>query len=154
MPFVRPHHAGPHPPGPFGPPLALLREDGRKGSTGRPGHDARTEPDDRGPGRVLVCAVCRRRITSESARMTKAGRHLHVFANPLGLVFEVGCFNVAAGCLRTGPPSLDFTWFPGYAWQPAVCSGCGGHMGWFYQDASGDAFWGLLVERLEPEDDH
>ncbi len=146
------HRAITHIPGPVRPPLALLREDEGERTPGRPGHDARPKEGGPGPGRVLVCRVCRRRITTESARMTKAGRHLHVFANPMGLVFEIGCFSVAAGCLRAGPPSLEFTWFPGYAWQPAICSGCGGHMGWFWQHASGDGFWGLLVERLDPED--
>lgn len=134
-------------------PLSLLREKGRQRAPGSPGHDLEPETDGPGGRRVLVCTVCRKRITTESARMAKGGKHLHVFANPMGLVFEIGCFSVAAGCLRAGPQSLEFTWFPGYAWQPAVCAGCGGHMGWFWQNASGDAFWGLLLERLEPSDD-
>lgn len=29
-----------------------------------------------------------------------------------------------------GTPCLRFSWFPGYAWQIAVCSQCNGHLGW------------------------
>jgi len=50
-----------------------------------------------------------------------------------------------------GDLSPEFTWFPGYAWQPTICRGCRLHLGWRYVAAHGAAFFGLILPLLEPE---
>ena len=98
-------------------------------------------------GRVLVCAACLQAVTSTSARIEMSGSHAHTFSNPHGLVFHIGCFALAPGCGAASDPSTLHTWFPGYAWQIAVCRGCGEHLGWLFR--SGDSrFHGLILDRL------
>jgi hypothetical protein len=103
-------------------------------------------------GRLLVCAVCRHGIAPASARTARSGRHAHTFANPHGFVFHIGCFATAPGCRAAGGPSADFTWFPGFAWQIAVCRGCGEHLGWLFRSTA-EAFCGLILDRLVEQDD-
>ncbi len=96
----------------------------------------------------LVCAACGHRITSEAERIAVAGAHAHTFTNPHGLSFHIGCFREAPGCRDQGPGSLEYTWFAGYVWSIASCTGCGGHLGWRYRDTAGDGFFGLILDRL------
>jgi len=96
---------------------------------------------------ALLCFHCLHPITSRREKTSVCGGHTHVFANPGGLVFEIGCFRTAPGCGHDGPPTLEFTWFEGYAWQIATCNGCLSHLGWYYTSA-GSSFYGLILSRL------
>jgi hypothetical protein len=87
-------------------------------------------------------------VTDESRCITVAGSHEHVFANPYGMVFRLGCFAAAPGVVGLGVPSSDFTWFAGTVWQIVVCAACGAHLGWRYDWPGGDIFFGLLLDRL------
>ncbi len=101
----------------------------------------------------LLCADCGHRITTESARIDKLGRHSHTFTNPHRVTYRIGCFREAAGCSYAGAPTLEFTWFPGYAWRLALCSACGIHLGWLYRGTEATAFHGLILNRLRSEKD-
>ncbi|EKO38261.1 MAG: hypothetical protein B193_3037 [Solidesulfovibrio magneticus str. Maddingley MBC34] len=87
-------------------------------------------------------------ITAPSWRVAVTGSHRHVFANPHGHVFEIGCFAAAPGCAAVGLLTSDFSWFPGTIWQIAVCVACGLHLGWRYVQGDGGAFFGLILDRL------
>lgn len=95
----------------------------------------------------LRCAACFSSITGEQHRMKVDGSHQHVFANPHGIVFEIGCFEQAPGCRLIGLPSNEFPWFAGHYWQIAVCAKCSQHLGWRFSSAHA-AFWGLVLELL------
>lgn len=117
----------------------------------------RTERPESGPGetneggRRLVCRVCGHPVTSEAARMSVNGSHEHVFFNPHGIMFELGCFASAPGAGTQGPAVSEFSWFAGHTWQIAVCGACVTHLGWRF--ASGDAsFYGLIPSALHPEE--
>jgi hypothetical protein len=98
------------------------------------------------PETPLYCARCGHLITRERYRTTVNGRHSHTRVNPYGFVFHFGCFSEAEGCLVTGPPTSEDSWFAGYAWEYAHCAACHAHLGWaFHGDGS---FFGLLVDRL------
>jgi hypothetical protein len=99
----------------------------------------------------LVCAQCGQPITAAHWRMAVAGAHNHVFANPHGQVFEIGCFSSAPGCVAVGPATQDFSWFSGTIWQVAVCASCGLHLGWRYVRDNGGAFYGLILDRLRQQ---
>ncbi|ABW66434.1 cereblon family protein [Desulfosudis oleivorans] len=105
--------------------------------------------DEKAPEKqeALRCFRCLHPITRREEQTTVNGRHSHVFANPGGMIFEIGCFRGAPGCGHAGSPTLEFTWFDGYAWQVAVCSGCMSHLGWYYTTA-GASFYGLILNRL------
>ncbi|NJB66771.1 hypothetical protein GGQ74_000411 [Desulfobaculum xiamenense] len=131
----------------------LISPDGRgDDSAGSVIVDERSETSDGSGGNALVCRFCGTRITTSGARTRIGGKHHHVFFNPSGLIFEVGCFSAAQGLLFGGPASLEFTWFPGYAWQPVACSGCLEHLGWHYS-GFGTGFFGLILTSLREVSD-
>ena len=83
--------------------------------------------------------------------MTVNGKSEHVFFNPQGDVFELGCFAAATNLLSAGPKTDEFTWFAGFAWQATVCMGCGVHLGWRYTGDAG-GFYGLILAELDEID--
>ena len=96
----------------------------------------------------IVCRQCRHGITSRSQRTVVENAHRHTFANPEGIVFEIGCYEKAWGCSYAGPSSAEFTWFPGYRWRIAVCANCRIHLGWRFSSGEGHFFHGLITDRL------
>lgn len=97
--------------------------------------------------RVLACARCQRVITSMVERTEMNGAHEHVFVNPDGQRFRIGCFADARGLLRVGPASLEWTWFAGCTWQSEVCAGCRDFLGWLYRQGE-HRFHGLVLDGL------
>jgi hypothetical protein len=110
-------------------------------------HDEDT-PDDRDNEKYIFCRQCYQVITSEMERIDVQGCHKHTFANPHGLVFEIGCFRLAPGCIYSGKPVADFTWFSGYKWQLAACGKCLVQMGWRFVSSGSQYFNGLILDRL------
>ena len=116
---------------------------------------APTTNDEREPKkeeRHIVCRQCGQRLTRPSERIAVNGSHTHTFANPSGLVFEIGCFGMARGCAFIGSPSMEFPWFAGYSWQIAICSACQTHLGWLFQGTHGNQFFGFILDRLQEVD--
>jgi hypothetical protein len=112
---------------------------------------ARLNREEAETGGVLVCRACRSRITRRDLGMEINGRHRHVFFNPDGLVFELGCFASARNLTPAGIETGEFTWFPGYRWQVVLCTGCSTQLGWRYEGRDG-AFFGLIIKALMAED--
>jgi hypothetical protein len=92
------------------------------------------------------CAACGHGITGREQSIEVAGKFVHRFVNPAGLVFDIGCFREASGCVAVGEPVLEWTWFATYRWQVAVCGRCSVQLGWRY--TGGGSFFGLILERL------
>ena len=105
------------------------------------------EQDAGGGGARLACRACRQEVTRTGARIRVNGKHSHVFFNPNGNVFEIGCFARATACLGVGPVTSEFTWFTGYAWQVAICLRCHSHLGWIFR-SSEKGFYGLILKAL------
>lgn len=97
--------------------------------------------------KVLRCRSCDFTITTVKQGVSRDGKHRHTFFNPAGIVYEIGCFSDAPGCLIHGHRSREFTWFKGYSWQVVYCSNCTEHLGWYFSTA-GSGFFGLLLNRL------
>jgi hypothetical protein len=123
----------------------------RGGSDEKPGDAEQPHPSiisrTRGD-RAIWCAACKTRVSSEEARIAVDGGHRHVFTNPAGFSYEIGCFSTAEGCVVRGEPSAEATWFAGCAWSCAHCANCTEHLGWSYEGRA--AFFGLILERLMP----
>ncbi|MEJ5358272.1 MAG: cereblon family protein [Desulfobacterales bacterium] len=96
----------------------------------------------------IRCRACGAGIARPVDRIAVGGRHRHRFANPYGIVFEIGCFAAADGCVPVGTPTEEFTWFSGHRWQVALCAACRTHLGWRFAPAAGNGFFGLILERL------
>jgi hypothetical protein len=97
------------------------------------------------------CGRCKHAITEEGWQITILGRHNHRFMNPVGVVYNVGCFEEAPGVVTAGSPEARWTWFPGFEWQVVRCSECQLHLGWLYTRES-SAFFGLIIDRLHKGD--
>ena len=97
---------------------------------------------------VFYCFLCDHEITSERARISVNGSAKHVFTNPDGIVFQLGCFAAATGCAQTGTPTEEHTWFAGYNWRFALCANCHTHLGWLYSNEDDSTFYGLILDRI------
>lgn len=97
--------------------------------------------------RLVHCRTCRMAVTSSANSILVNGRHHHTFPNPLGIVFEIGCFSAAGGCLHRGQSTGEYSWFPGYTWCFALCAGCRAHLGWHYTSPASN-FYGLIMANL------
>ncbi|WP_320169445.1 cereblon family protein [Maridesulfovibrio sp.] len=95
----------------------------------------------------IVCRNCGLTITDPTSGIEVEGRHEHSFFNPHGYLFEILCFSNAPGCMTTGYPSSEFTWFAGHTWQVAICALCGSHLGWKFSSGS-SAFHGLIKNSI------
>ncbi len=95
----------------------------------------------------ILCSFCYTHITDHHQRIQVNDAHRHVFANPHGIVFEIGCFKTAKGCFPFEESSTEFTWFPGYSWRISICRNCMNHLGWYFVSRT-DSFFGLIIERL------
>jgi hypothetical protein len=110
---------------------------------------AEIEAEDVDP--LVRCAACRHPVTSERQRISVNDAREHRFVNPHGFLFHIGCFRDAPGCVAWGPPTFEFTWFPGAAWCHASCGGCRGHLGWRFDGGPSAVFFGLVLNRLVSE---
>jgi len=97
---------------------------------------------------LLLCRQCHQMIARPADQISVNGAHRHVFANPHGLVYEIGCFCAVTGCCYVGGMSTEFTWFAGHAWRILACTGCLSHLGWVFIAGGGDRFYGLILDRL------
>lgn len=142
--FVHLHRRGPSPSAP----RLLLRTAPR----GRPnGSAAEIDPDRRlaaSTADAVICRQCGREITAATESRVVNNAHVHTFANPEGIVFEIACYGDAWGCAYVGPASSEFTWFSGHVWRIAVCAGCHVHLGWRFASSDGRHFHGLITSRI------
>jgi|GEM_PF-2277656 len=103
--------------------------------------------EDLSAGQMLLCAACEHPVTTTAARVQIAGAHVHRKQNPHGYFFTFGCFGAAPGAAGTTEPTLEATWFDGFAWSMAHCLQCRAHLGWRYESGP-QRFFGLILERL------
>ena len=93
-----------------------------------------------------LCAWCLNRVANEKDRFQYGGKDEFAFTNPAGLRFKIITFTQTLGCRRAGKPTLEHTWFAGYAWSFCHCDQCGQHLGWCYTGQQ--EFVGLIKNRI------
>ena len=93
-----------------------------------------------------LCAWCHNRVANEKDRFSYNGKDEFTFTNPERTRFAIITFSRTLGCRETGTPTLEHTWFPGYAWSFCLCDECGQHLGWYY--SSKIEFAGLITTRI------
>jgi len=99
----------------------------------------------------IICRQCRQLLSKFNERVLVNGFHRHTFANPSGLVFEIGCYAQVRGCMPYGSPSNEFAWFANHTWQIILCAKCLSHLGWLFSSTDGRVFFGLIVDRISEE---
>jgi hypothetical protein len=129
-----------------------LRPNGDRQLFGQPTDDVSSDVTPTEEERWIVCRQCQQRLTRPSERISINGSHSHTFANPSGVVFEIGCFRMASGLHFIGPPSYEFPWFTGHSWQIVICSACQTHLGWWFRGPDTNQFFGLIQDRLREID--
>ncbi len=95
----------------------------------------------------ILCHRCQHWITTPDTRIIVQGQHQHIVTNPSGIEFELGCFSTAVGVIEEGIPTLEHTWFKGFAWRFGICGNCFIHLGWAYS-AGETQFYGLILKKL------
>jgi hypothetical protein len=131
-------------------PLDLLRTPKAKGPVGKPSPVSREDTKEKDavrPETVILCRRCNQIISSSNEKISVNGSHRHTFANPHGLVFDIGCFQTVTGCGYAGPPSDEFSWFTGFSWRIVLCGMCLAHLGWVFL-SGGSSFHGLILDRI------
>lgn len=128
--------------------LDLLKWHDQPGEPGRHTYTSTSDEPEEDTANVIVCRQCLHTITFASEHRMINGAHIHTFANPDGIIFEIGCYHDAMGCGYIGRASSEFTWFNGYVWRIAVCGSCLVHLGWRFSGADGGFFHGLITSRL------
>ena len=98
--------------------------------------------------KALLCRQCLLTITNRSELIEVEGAYEHTFANPQGVVFQIGCFGSVKGCGHVGPATDEWSWFKGFRWQIALCGMCLTHLGWYYTSKYMNSFHGLILDRL------
>jgi cereblon len=133
------------------PPLALLKRDATRPKPIRDIDHQRASARQR--RRPLVCRHCLSEISDASALFgMDSDNPIRVFPNPHGTLREIMTVRFATGLHLVGPPTTEFTWFAGYAWEVAYCESCARHLGWRFSAvepaAELDTFYGLLCSEV------
>ncbi len=107
--------------------------------------------EEKAPERGLIyCARCSHVVGRSADATSVNGSHEHSLTNPYGISFHLGCFTQALGCTLSGERTAADTWFPGFQWRYASCTGCGQHLGWYFDNAD-SYFYGLVLDRIQQE---
>jgi cereblon len=81
----------------------------------------------------FICKRCRNKIAiyNDIFAMSKDSVNAN-YCNPAGYIHEtLTVTKTLDGAVRmVDRASVEFSWFPGYAWQIAICSNCQTHVGW------------------------
>ncbi|HWQ90997.1 MAG TPA: cereblon family protein [Clostridia bacterium] len=93
-----------------------------------------------------LCLWCHNRVANERDRFRYQGKDEFAFTNPDGVHFQIITFSCILGCVRTGTPTLQHTWFPDHSWSYCQCDQCGQHLGWFYSGEN--TFIALIKSRI------
>lgn len=123
-----------------------LRENCRKQRIRKGAVSTWSEEEDV-PEEAIFCRTCGEVVTARKQMIEVSGTHTHTFFNPAGIVFELGCFRQAKGCVVVGKPTDEFSWFAGHVWSYALCKACQNHPGWFFEGRD-SSFFGLILPRL------
>lgn len=101
------------------------------------------------------CKRCRTRIACYSDIFAMAKGNVNVnYCNPAGYIHETLTVHktIDDSARIVERPSTEFSWFPGYAWQIAVCNKCSSHIGWKFiavtKNLKPKTFFGLSCKSL------
>lgn len=101
------------------------------------------------------CKRCKTQIASYSDIFAMAKGNVNAnYCNPAGYIHETLTVHKTSEDAErlVDRPSTEFSWFPGYAWQIAVCKQCSSHIGWKFSALSKHlkpkSFFGLSCKSL------
>ncbi|XP_018014563.1 protein cereblon, partial [Hyalella azteca] len=79
----------------------------------------------------LGCVHCEALVARrEDLLIVSSDGQQSAYVNPGGFVHEIITVRTTDRLYLLGAPTPEHSWFPGYAWTIATCSGCRRHVGW------------------------
>ncbi|XP_050672939.1 protein cereblon isoform X2 [Leptidea sinapis] len=80
---------------------------------------------------VMFCSACTTVVAKweDVFSMSSEGPHSN-YTNLVGYMHDILTVRTADNLETSGPPSAEFSWFPGYKWTIMVCRCCMVHIGW------------------------
>ncbi|KAM2969555.1 hypothetical protein FF2_016641 [Malus domestica] len=105
---------------------------------------------------LIRCKTCQNIIARRSNMLVMSSEGpLGAYVNPGGHVHEIMTFYKANGLALIGPPTSEYSWFPGYAWTITNCAGCETHMGWLFtatkKNLKPKYFWGIRSSQVSDD---
>ncbi|KAM1507449.1 hypothetical protein TB2_016521 [Malus domestica] len=105
---------------------------------------------------LIRCKTCQTIISRRSNMLVMSSEGpLGAYVNPGGHVHEIMTFYKANGLALIGPPTSEYSWFPGYAWTITTCAGCETHMGWLFtatkKNLKPKYFWGIRSSQVSDD---
>lgn len=101
------------------------------------------------------CKRCRNKIACYADIFAMAKGNVNAnYCNPAGYIHETLTVHKTADTAvkMVDRASTEFSWFPGYAWQIAVCRECDTHIGWKFiavtKNLKPKTFFGLSCKSL------
>lgn len=101
------------------------------------------------------CKRCKTKIAVYNDIFAMAKGNVNAnYCNPAGYIHETLTVHktLENSTRLVDRPSSEFSWFPGYAWQIAVCITCSSHIGWKFlalnKNLKPKAFFGLSCKSL------
>lgn len=111
----------------------------------------------------FLCKRCRTRLAIYNDIFPMAKGNVNAnYCNPAGYIHETLTVHktLDQAVRLVDRPSTEFSWFPGYAWQIAVCNKCSSHIGWKFLAVNRNlrprTFFGLSCKYMmvSAEDNH
>ncbi|RDD39935.1 Protein cereblon [Trichoplax sp. H2] len=104
---------------------------------------------------MLSCSTCQSPITDKKNIFSMSmNGPMSSFVNPGGYVHDTFTVRKVSNIVTIGQKSLQYSWFPGYAWTIAQCSSCHQHMGWKFtatkHSLNPKQFYGLTRSSVQP----
>ena len=95
----------------------------------------------------ILCRACDAQVSDRALLFAMdSDRIERVFSNPGGYLHDIVTVRDAWSLTSASPPSTEFSWYPGYAWEIVLCASCAAHLGWAFSattDRQPARFYGL-----------
>ncbi|XP_055534051.1 protein cereblon-like [Wyeomyia smithii] len=109
---------------------------------------------------AFLCAKCDLWIADYADMFAMSNQGVSSsYCNPSGFVHEtLTVYQTQPNVIRTTTkPSTEFSWFPGYSWQIAICNVCSIHIGWKFvatkRSLKPRKFYGLCSKSIQVASD-
>ncbi|XP_024458541.1 uncharacterized protein LOC7462291 isoform X1 [Populus trichocarpa] len=102
---------------------------------------------------LVQCKTCKTVIAQRSDMLVMSTEGpLGAYVNSHGYVHEIMTLQKANGLALIGRATVEYSWFPGYAWTIAECASCETQMGWLFtatkKKLKPQSFWGIRSSQV------
>ncbi|MBF0289652.1 MAG: hypothetical protein HQM14_17710 [SAR324 cluster bacterium] len=118
----------------------------------RPQHQSQLKTGLSEDKNKLVCKICRVPVSDHKYLFAINNKTpYHTFYNPGQIRFDIMTLTYCQFVFDASPPSLEFTWFAGYAWVILCCTTCYEHLGWRFENNEKQPaqFFAMIQSKLE-----